>query len=137
MRSASRARFGRRLLALASLEREQGADAGRRSDPLWLPGVKYLMIAAVEACIDAAQHVCSAEQWETPRDNGSAMRTLGVRGVLSPATAEAMRLVVGFRNVLVHAYVDVDDRIVLSRPEDLSDLERFVTEVAARLPGQQ
>lgn len=36
---------------------------------------------------------------------------------------------VGFRNVLVHGYRDVDDEIVRARLADLSDLESFVVEV--------
>ncbi len=115
---------------VAELRREQSADRGRRSDPLWLPGIKYLMIAAIEACVDAAQHVCSSEKWGTPRDNGSAMSMLGDHGVLTATTAAAMRRAVGFRNVLVHEYVGVDDHIVLDRLADLSDLERFVAELA-------
>ena len=118
---------------LADLGREQQADSGRRADPLWLPGVKYLLITAIESGIDAAQHICSAERWGTPRDNGDAMRLLGDHGVLTPATAEAMRRAVGFRNVLVHEYVEVDDALVLSRLADLGDLDRFIEEVAAWL----
>jgi uncharacterized protein YutE (UPF0331/DUF86 family) len=121
--------------SLASLHREQSASDERRADPLWLPGVKYLMIAAIEGCIDVAQHVCSSEKWGPPRDNGDTMRILGERAVLTGATAEAMRRAVGFRNVLVHEYVDVDDGIVASRLADLSDLDRFVTEVAGWLTG--
>ena len=115
--------------ALANLTREQSADAERRRDPLWLPGIKYLMISAIETCIDAAQHICSSEKWSIPADNGSALTMLGNHEVLTAQTAEAMRLAVGFRNVLVHEYITVDDRIVIDRLADLSDLERFVTEV--------
>lgn len=118
---------------LGSLHREQSATADRRSDPLWLPGIKYLMIAAVEGCIDVAQHISSSEKWGPPRDNGDAMRILGDHAVVTGATATAMRRAVGFRNVLVHEYVDVNDDIVLSRLADLDDLERFVVEAAAWL----
>jgi uncharacterized protein YutE (UPF0331/DUF86 family) len=117
--------------SLVSLEREQSADADRRSDPLWLPGIKYLMVAAVEASIDIAQHICSTEGWGPPRDNGDAMTRLGERGVVTQAIAESMRQAVGFRNVLVHEYVDVDDGIVVARLADLRDLRAFTSSVAA------
>lgn len=123
--------------SIQSLEREQRAHAARRADPLWLPGVKYLMIASVEACVDAAQHICSAQQWGTPRDNGDAMRMLGDRGVIDSDTAVAMRRAVGFRNVLVHEYVDVDDSIVLARLADLTDLTAFVAEVGTWLTASR
>jgi uncharacterized protein YutE (UPF0331/DUF86 family) len=37
---------------------------------------------------------------------------------------------VGFRNVLVHDYVEVDDGIVLERLANLADLDDFVAVVA-------
>ena len=37
----------------------------------------------------------------------------------------------GFRNVLVHEYVDVDDGVVLARLRDPSDLAAFVAAVTA------
>jgi uncharacterized protein YutE (UPF0331/DUF86 family) len=116
--------------SLESLIREQSAGVERRADPLWLPGIKYLLVAAIECCIDVAQHACSSEKWGPPRDNGDAMRILGERGMLTTQTAVAMRQATGFRNVLVHVYVEVDDDIVVARLADLSDLERFVREVA-------
>ena len=118
---------------LESLHREQGADELRRSDPLWLPGIKYLMVACIECCIDVAQHACSSEKWGPPRDNGDAMRLLGERGVIRPDTAVAMRRAIGFRNVLVHEYVEVDDHIVVARLADLADLEWFVRDVSGWL----
>jgi uncharacterized protein YutE (UPF0331/DUF86 family) len=114
---------------LAVLHRESGADEGRRGDPLWLRGVKYTFITAIEACVDVAQHICSARQWGPPRDNGDAMTLLARHDVLDAEVAEAMRRAVGFRNVLVHEYVKVDDDVVLARLADPGDLRRFVLEV--------
>lgn len=101
------------------------ADAGteRRSDPLWLRGVKYAFVTAIEACVDVAQHLCSSEQWGPPKDNGDAMMILGRHGVLDAGLATRMRQAVGFRNVLVHEYVNVDDAVVIQRLADLRDLD--------------
>lgn len=41
-----------------------------------------------------------------------------------------MRRAVGFRNVLVHEYAEVDDRVVLTRLNDPTDLEQFARQVA-------
>lgn len=116
---------------LEVLRREAGADDQRRGDPLWLRGVKYAFVTAIEAVLDVAQHVCSAQGWGPPRDNGDAVRLLGGHGAIPPALAESMRRAVGFRNVLVHEYVAVDDSIVVARLQDLADLEAFVREIAA------
>jgi len=116
--------------ALAVLGREAEAGPTRRADPLWLPGVKYTFITAIEACVDVAQHMCSSEGWGPPADNGEAMTVLGRHSVLTPNLAARMRHAVGFRNVLVHEYVAVDDAVVPNRldsPGDLADYVRAVS----------
>lgn len=116
---------------LTVLSRESKADEDRRADPIWLRGIKYTFITAIEASIDVAQHMCSAEGWGPPSDNGDAMRLLGSHDVLSAGTADALRKAVGFRNVLVHEYIEVSDGIVAARLDDFGDLERFVEQVAS------
>jgi uncharacterized protein YutE (UPF0331/DUF86 family) len=117
------------------LRRESAAGEVRRADPIWLRGIKYTFITAIEACIDVAQHICSAEGWGPPADNGDAMRLLGSHDVLSADVSDALRKAVGFRNVLVHEYVKVSDEIVTARLEDLSDLVGFVEQVATFITG--
>lgn len=111
------------------LRSEADAKDERLADQMWLRGVKYAFITAIEACIDVAQHLCSSEGWGPPRDNGDAMLVLSRHGVLDSALAERMRAAVGFRNVLVHQYADVNDDIVLERAADLSDLDAFAAQV--------
>lgn len=118
---------------LSVLRAEHDADATRRRDPMWLRGIKYTFVTAIEACLDIAQHLCSSEGWGPPRDNGDAMTLLGRHAVLDQELAGSMRRAVGFRNVLVHEYVAVDDAVVVSRLADLSDVEGFVREVSGYL----
>ncbi|MDQ2814723.1 MAG: DUF86 domain-containing protein [Actinomycetota bacterium] len=112
------------------LRREAGADEGRREDPIWLRGVKYTFVTAIEACVDVAQHICATEGWGPPADNGDAVRLLGEHGACTPELARSMRRAVGFRNVLVHDYIRVNDDIVIERLKALGDLEDFVSQVA-------
>ena len=78
----------------AVLRQEAGASQERRQDPIWLRGVKYTFVTAIEACVDVAQHICATEGWGPPADNGDAVRLLGhdcgsasVSGTCAPATA--------------------------------------------------
>ncbi len=112
------------------LRAEAHADPARRADELWLRGIKYCFVTAIERCIDVAQHACAAEGWGPPRDNGDAIVLLGRHGVVDGELAGRMRRAVGFRNVLVHDYVDVDDSVVVARLQDPSELTRFVAAVA-------
>jgi hypothetical protein len=41
----------------AVLRQEAGASRERRRDPIWLRGVKYTFVTAIEACVDVAQHI--------------------------------------------------------------------------------
>jgi hypothetical protein len=74
---------------LAVLPAEASADPGRQADPLWLRGVKYTFVTAIEAAIDVAQHVCAVQGWGPPQDNGDAIRLLGAHGVLPPISRTA------------------------------------------------
>lgn len=118
---------------LEVLRQEANAGEERRADPMWLRGVKYTFITSIEACIDVAQHICSTQGWGPPADNGDAMKVLGRHGALTADVSDSMRRAVGFRNVLVHEYVKVSDEIVVSRLQDLRDLEQFVAQVTAYL----
>lgn len=115
----------------AVLRQEAEASEERRRDPIWLRGIKYTFVTAIEACVDVAQHICATEGWGPPADNGDAVRLLGAHGVLTAELATSMRKAVGFRNVLVHDYIEVDDEIVVGRLKGLSDLDEFVRQVAA------
>lgn len=55
---------------------------------------------------------------------------LARHAVLDEELAVAVRRAVGFRNVLIHEYVTVDDSVVTERLTDLSDLRQFVRSVA-------
>ena len=116
---------------VAVLKNEAEAGEQRRADPIWLRGVKYTFVTAIEACLDVAQHICSTEGWGPPTDNGDAVRLLGDHGACTPELARSIRQAVGFRNILVHEYVRVNDDIVIDRLKDLVDLEDFVSQVAA------
>jgi uncharacterized protein YutE (UPF0331/DUF86 family) len=97
---------------------------------LWLDGVKYLFVTAIEACIDVAQHICSSEGYGAPDTNAAAVRELARRGVIDEALGDSLGRAVGFRNVLVHQYVAVDDDIVLSSLDDIHQLHDFVRQVS-------
>jgi len=120
---------------VAVLQREARASEERRQDLIWLRGVKYTFVTAIEACVDVAQHICATEGWGPPADNGDAVRLLGEHGVLTTELAASVRKAVGFRNVLVHDYIEVNDAVVVARLKGLGDLGEFVRQVAAYVTG--
>lgn len=120
---------------LAFLEAEATASPERRRDPMWLRGVKYSFVTAIEAAVDVAQHACAAQGWGPPETNADALSLLGRHGVLVDDLASSMSRASGFRTVLVHDYVRVDDDLVVAKLADLYDLRAFARQVANWLPN--
>lgn len=90
---------------------------------LWLDGVKYPFVTAIEGCVDVAQHIVSSEELGAPDSNADAVR-LNVADI-DVDLAHRMALTVGFRNVLVHQYAHVDDAVVLAAVDRLGDFDDF------------
>jgi uncharacterized protein YutE (UPF0331/DUF86 family) len=106
------------------------------SDSLWLDGVKYLFITAIEGCVDLAHHIASSESWRSPDTNAGAIRLLGEHGIVAHSVATSVSRAVGFRNILVHQYAEVDDGIVIDALDHLEDLRSFVAQVSAWVIAQ-
>ncbi|MDN5917023.1 MAG: DUF86 domain-containing protein [Pseudonocardia sp.] len=125
----------RTVADLHKLRRYRGSRPGG-ADEAWLDAVKYVLITAIEECTRVAHHLVVSEGWPIADSNAGAIRTLARQGVIAPATAEPVAAAAGLRNVLVHQYIDVDDVQVVADLDRLSDLEQFVSEVAAWVERQ-
>lgn len=114
----------------------QGAEkvAG---DAVVLDAVKYRFVTVTEGCVRIAHHLLASEGWGVPETNAGTLRELGERGVLETSVAEAMARAVGFRNVLVHEYADVDDSRVVAQLDRLDDLDSFVRQVSTWVRAQR
>jgi uncharacterized protein YutE (UPF0331/DUF86 family) len=67
---------------------------------------------AAQAAIDLAAHVVSEEELPLPAETRDLFTTLASAGVVDASLTEAMRRMVGFRNLAVHEYREIDARIV-------------------------
>lgn len=84
---------------------------------------RYLHLA-VEAAIDLANHWIADRGLRTPDSNRDAFTVLEEAGEIHAGMAERLRGWAGFRNVLVHEYVNIDHRIAYAAIRDeLDDLE--------------
>lgn len=122
---------------LAYLGSRASADRSTlMGDPDRLAALKYVFVTAIEGCLDVAQHLCASEGWGPPSSNADALRILGRHSVLTPALAEVMARAVGFRNVLVHGYADVDAAVVVGHLDRVPDLEQYVSTVSTWVTHQ-
>lgn len=116
---------------VAYLRRRADADrAALRADEERMSGLKYRFVTALETVINIAQHLCASEGWGPPASNADSLRLLGAHGVLDEGLADRVASAVGFRNLLVHQYGDIDDDLVVASLDDLDDLDGFVQSVA-------
>lgn len=99
-------------------------------DRVALDSVKYTFVTAIEGCVRVAHHLVVSQHWRVQDSNADAVRLLGRNGVLVPEVAAAVARAVGFRNVLVHEYTDIDDAMVVANLDLLDDLVAFVAQVA-------
>jgi uncharacterized protein YutE (UPF0331/DUF86 family) len=129
----SRLRTMRQLLdQLERLRSESGSDDfGRRLQ------IERILSALVDLAVAINTHVVVIRLGEAPRDMTTSFRLAGAAGLLDAELAAALAPSVGMRNVIVHAYVDLDvDRMMDAVPLAAEQYSRYVEHVARWLRAQ-
>ncbi len=120
--------------AVSHLRRHRGHPVERLLDDLdeqW--AVERGLQLCAQSVLDVASHVCAAEG-EASSDYASAIDGLASCGVLPRPFAARLRGVAGFRNILVHDYLDVDHHLVHRLlNERLDDFVEFARHLEAWL----
>jgi|GEM_PF-387416 len=96
-----------------------------------LRGLKYSPQTSIQAMIDVAYHVAAKDFRHAPHDAYDAFACLERGGVTPRARGPVYRRMIGFPNVLVHGYQQVDSTQVLAFADDRSDFDGFRNEVLA------
>lgn len=116
--------------ALEILRKSQGLSIGaleRDLEKLW--AVEHGLQICTQNVLDVATHIASAAGRD-PSDYAEAIDHLAELEILPRDFASRFRAVAGFRNVLVHGYLEVDvgvvHRLLNERLEDFVDFARFV-----------
>ena len=116
--------------ALAALRRHAGVSAQQLragSDLRWT--IERGLQLCAQNALDMASHIASAAGLD-PATYGSSIDCLVEANVLPAPFGERFRGIAGFRNVLVHGYLDVDlDLIAELLNEALDDFEEFAGHV--------
>ena len=116
--------------ALAGLRKHAGVSPEALridSDRLW--AIERGLQLCAQNALDIASHLSSAAGLD-PANYGSSIDCLVEATVLPPAFGMRFRGIAGFRNVLVHGYLDIDvDRIAATLGAPLGDFEEFAGHV--------
>jgi uncharacterized protein YutE (UPF0331/DUF86 family) len=98
--------------------------------------IEHTLQLAIQACMDVASLVISELSFGEPESNRQFFELLSQRGWLPKELAAKMTKIVGFRNVLVHRYQQVDLAIVKhAATAGLADLQAFVDAIGTKLSG--
>lgn len=96
--------------------------------------VERLLELSIQSVIDCSRLLVSLEDWRKLRDERDAFLILVERKVIDEDLAERLLRAKGFRNVLVHEYVDIDPMLLFSHVRSgVEDLWVFAQQLAAYL----
>lgn len=63
---------------------------------------------ACEACIDLAMHIVADKKLGLPQNSRDAFTMLEKEGIIPPSLSQKMKAMVGFRNIAVHDYQELN-----------------------------
>lgn len=87
---------------------------------------KYLLIVAIAATIDLCNHIAARRGGRAPQDYADCFAVLLEMGVIEDGLARSLQQMSRFRNLLVHVYGQVDNRLVYRViQEDLDDFDAY------------
>lgn len=113
---------------LAEIEGEPLGDFETfRADTVRKRFVERNLELAVEKMIDVCRHLVSALDLREPETYAECFAILGASGVIAPEAVETFQKMARFRNLLIHGYDTVEDRITYDVARDrLPDFRLFV-----------
>ena len=105
-------------------------------DPYLQDIIERNLEVSAQSVIDIANRIISIEGLEKPLDYYDAIMRLGEAGILSLKFAEKLAPIAGFRNILVHDYLDINWDEVYHNLHQLHDITKFMKEVKAWMKEQ-
>ena len=95
---------------------------------------EHTLQLAIQAALDVASHIVSDQRLGEPKTNAELFGALLRAGAVPQDLGATLAKMAGFRNVLVHSYVDVDVGLLAEVVRNrLVELERFVSAIRTHL----
>ncbi len=121
---------------VALLRKIRGLADERRfvSDPLIYGNAERYLQLAIQAVLDISHHIVADRNIALPADSTSLFDLLNRQKVVSKRLSVKLAAMAGFRNVLVHEYLEIDrHRVYKALTTDLRDFESFIRAVTRLL----
>jgi uncharacterized protein YutE (UPF0331/DUF86 family) len=111
------------------------ADRGHFvSDPLIYGNAERYLQLAIQSVLDISNHIVADMRLSLPPDSRSLFALLVEKGILSARLGQKLTRMAGFRNILVHDYLEIDrGRVYAVLEKDLRDFEQFIKAVTRLL----
>jgi uncharacterized protein YutE (UPF0331/DUF86 family) len=108
--------------------RQAGEDAYLADDQKRAATERWLQVA-IQICIDLATQVVTEQSARPPTDYADVFKILGEKDFIPTDLALRLGDSARQRNLIVHLYMEVDDRAVFASLAFLDDLREFATAV--------
>jgi uncharacterized protein YutE (UPF0331/DUF86 family) len=135
-RHVVQARIGKLREYLTLLRKIRGLASEARfvRDPLIYGNAERYLQLAIQAVLDISNHVVADTDSRLPSDNKELFQVLATRKIISAALARRLVSMAGFRNILVHEYLEIDrHRVYQVLRRELGDFDRFIRAVTRLL----
>ena len=116
---------------LQRISEEYRDDPGRLDDFTIQDSIVLNILSACEAAIVLAMHRVAQGRLGIPQTSRDAFELLAQNAIISQACATAMKHMVGFRNIAVHNYQEIQTPVLHAiLGKHLADFETFLTELS-------
>lgn len=88
---------------------------------------------AIQCLIDIAYYLAAQNRWTKPESASDAVKALGEHQVLDSGFADKIVGMANFRNILVHAYLQIDRARVYKMLDELDDFRTFTRQIITYL----
>ena len=133
-KSVLRARFDKleRCIAKVRAALEDFDEDAYLQDTFLQDVVERNLQLASQIVLDVSTHVIAEQGWESPGSYEEAIQILARHDVIPTSLVGRLKGMAGFRNVLVHEYLEIDGRLVyLAATDHLEDYELFAQHLSA------
>jgi uncharacterized protein YutE (UPF0331/DUF86 family) len=124
----------REYVALLRKIRRLADERRFAEDPLIYGNAERYLQLAIQGVLDISNHIVADMRLNLPADSKDLFSLLATHKVLPVRLSKKLVSMAGFRNVLVHEYLEIDRRRVYRVLKDeLGDFEKFIKAVGKLL----
>lgn len=92
--------------------------------------IEWSIVSAVELCINIGRHLISEKGFRVPENNREVFQILFENDLIDEATLENMKKAVGYRNMAIHRYGDIDSNTTfVIMKKNYTDIEGYIAQI--------